>query len=252
MSIESSNKPNSDYNDSPARFATTQWSMVLSAGTDSQENANRALDSLCQQYWYPLYAFLRRRGMSHDQSQDLTQAFFVHLLEKKSYEKADPTRGRFRTFLMTAINNFVSNHWRAENAAKRKPKTSLLSIQFEEGEKRYDLEPQIDVTAEKLFERRWGLTVLQNAMNQLEESYNDDGKGELFQALKPVLVGGSDTLKQQELAKQLDMSHGAVRVAIHRMRKKCREMLRKEISQTVESSDDIDQELRYLLEVIAS
>ena len=240
----------SDPPGNQAHFATTHWSMVLAAGNENGSGSRRALEQLCQQYWYPLYAFLRRRGTNRDQAQELTQAFFVHLLEKKSYEKADPERGRFRTFLITAINNFVANYWRAENAAKRSPQTKLISLEFDDGERRYSLEPQDDTTPEKLFERRWGLTVLQNAMDRLQNSYEQEGKLELFNALKPLIVGGADSIKQQDLAYELGLSHGALRVALHRMRKKCRDTLREEIAQTVESANDIDKELRYLLDVI--
>jgi RNA polymerase sigma factor (sigma-70 family) len=249
--ISSAPKGNSPFaRGAPARFATTRWSLVLAAALPESESRG-ALEQLCVKYWYPLYAFVRGQGQSHDQAQELTQSFFLFLLEKKTFEKADPNRGRFRTFLISSMKNFMANQWRSEQAMKRGGGTTILSIEFEQGETQFELEPIDRMTPEKIYQRRWAMTLLNKSVVELEQSYIDEGKHELFQSLKPFLTGGESDAAQSQIAEKFEMSAGAVRVALHRMRKRCQQLLREEIAQTVDSPDDIDDELREMITALS-
>ena len=181
----------------------------------------------------------------------MTQAFFAHLLEKDALGKADRERGKFRTFLLTALNNFVANEWSKEQSQKRGGGLKHVSLHFDDGKSQYDNEPKEDITPETLFERRWATTILKQAMTNLELHYNDTGKAEMFKALRPFLGGGQAELPSyQELADQLDVSLSAVKVAIHRLRKKCGELLREEVAATLHQDEDIETELQYLMKLL--
>lgn len=225
-------------------FATTHWSVVLRAGQRSSVEAEQALESLCESYWYPLYAYIRRRGYSPENSVDATQSFFVHVLEKQSLSFADPDRGRFRTFLLTLFRNFLADEHDRRKAQKRGGHLKHLSIDFDSGERRYQHEPTDDWTAERIYERRWALTLLDQAVAKLAEDYQAAGKEELFRCCKGHLTGVGESYS--EIATQLGVTEGAVRVAVHRLRKRFRELLECEVAATLADEDGIEDELAYL------
>ena len=227
-------------------FATTHWSVVAAAGGESSTLARDALATLCTAYWYPLYAYVRRRGHQPDEAQDLVQGFFTQLLEKDSIKAADPARGRFRSFLLASFNNYVANQRRDAQAVKRGGGHRVLSLDFNSGEDRYHLEPSHDVTAEVIFQRRWAMTVLENAVGRLQREFEQAGKADQFAILKVFLGGESEPPAYRDIAGELNTTEGAVKVAVHRLRRRCGEILRDEIAQTVTSDEDVDQELRDL------
>ncbi len=235
-----------------ARFATTRWSMVVEAGRRSSPKAAEALATLCGIYWFPLYAYVRRQGHSADDAQDLTQEFFVHLLDKQSLQVADRARGRFRSFLLAAMKNFLAKEWRRRAAQKRGSGQSVISLDVDDGERRYRLEPSHDATPDKIFERQWALTLLELALTKLRSEFDATGKIELFDRLKVLLGGQKSTVPYRELGRELKMSEGAVKVAIHRMRRRYRALLREEIQQTIGAAEDVDEELRQLFDTLAS
>ena len=228
-------------------FATTRWTIVLAAGKDSSPDSQAALVTLCEAYWYPLYAYVRRRGYSVDEAQDLTQEFFTRLLEKEYVKAADPQRGRFRSFLLASLNHFLANEWRREQAQKRGGSQTILSLDFAAGEGRLALEPADPLTPEKLFERRWALTLLSQALARLRDEYAAADKLALLEKLQPFLGGHGDAAPYQEIAAGLGLSEGAVKVAVHRLRRRCRDFLRAEIAQTVSGPEEVEEELRDLL-----
>lgn len=227
-------------------FVTTQWSRVLEAGHQRGSEGAEALASLCQDYWYPLFAHVRRRGHGQEDAQDLTQAFFERLLEKHWLREADPTRGRFRTFLLTALNHFLANAWDKSRALKRGGGFQHVPFDTRSAETQFQQEPKSWVTPETEFNRRWALAVLDRVLQRLAEDYAAAGKGRLFEHLKETLEGGGSETPPAQLARQLDLSEGAVRVAAHRLRLRYRELLRLEISRTVGTAEDVEAELREL------
>lgn len=232
-------------------FVTTQWSAVLSAGRNDTTHAGDALARLCQAYWFPLYAYARRRGFSPHDAQDLTQGFFARLLEKQSLAAADPARGRFRSFLLTAMNHFITDEWHHARAQKRGAGQSVLSLDLAAAEQRYDLEPADDATPDRIFDRQWALAVLGQVLDRLETEYRREGRAELFSALKQTLAGTRESQPYAELAAGLAMSEGAIKVAVHRLRKRYRELLRAEIAGTVESDSDAKAEMDHLFKALA-
>jgi RNA polymerase sigma-70 factor (ECF subfamily) len=235
------------------QFHTTQWSAVLEAAHRSSAAGDNALAGLCQLYWYPLYAYVRRQGTSPEDAQDLTQQFFVHLLSTNLLAAADRQRGRFRTFLLAALTNFLANERRRGAALKRGGPQPTLSLDFQDGEHRYLREPAHEVTPERIFARRWALIVLDRGMARLRAEYEAAGKRPLFEALKSRLGPGDDDDQTPygELGSSLGLSEGAVKVAVHRLRKRCRELIRDEIAATVETPREIDEELRVLFSALA-
>ena len=228
-------------------FATTHWSLVLAAGEQRPSgHARQALTTLCETYWYPLYAFLRGRGHSPADAEDLTQAFFTLLLEKQVIRQADPARGRFRSFLLKSLQNFAANVHARNTAGKRGGGIPGLSLEFERAEGRFRLEPSTDETPERTFDRRWGLTLLDRVMSRLKADAVDKNKHDQFEALQPYLTGDEPQLSYAETARSLGISEGAVKVAVHRLRRKFRDIVRDEISQTVSSPAEIEDELRHL------
>lgn len=224
--------------------------MVLAAGARQSVEGSQALAALCEAYWYPLYAYVRRRGLDAHEAQDLTQEFFAHLLDSEAVSVASPERGRFRSFLLASLHNFLANHWRKENAQKRGGGKSILSLDLAAGEERYVAEPAHTLTPEKVYERRWAMTLLGQVMETLAEEYRADGKGELFENLKPYLGGTLEGLPYVELAAKIGMSVGSIKVAVHRLRRRCGELLREKIAETVESPEEIDLELRELFAAV--
>ena len=230
----------------PKSFATTHWSLVAEAGGIASPECHAALSTLCELYWYPLYAFVRRKGYQAAEAQDLTQSFFAELLEKDRLQLVDRQRGRFRSFLLASLNNFISNQRRAATAQKRGGRQDVLSIDFDDGETRYQREPVDKETPETIFERRWTMTLLDRAIGRLRSEFEASGKLALFDQLKLHLGGDPEAIAYGELAESLQMTTGAVKAAAHRMRKRCRDLLRAEIAQTVSDLGEIDDELHEL------
>lgn len=231
-------------------FATTHWSVVLAAGQGNATGARVALAALCQSYWYPLYTFIRRRGFSASDAQDLTQEFFARLLEHHWLAVASPERGRFRSFLLGALNHFLAKEWRRQHAGKRGG--YWLSVPLDTAEVRYGNEPVTDSTPEQHFERKWALTLLESVLQRLEGEFNGEKKPALFAALKPCLVGDPEAQPYSALAEKLGTQEGALRVTVHRLRKRYRQLLREEVAQTVASPEEVEAEILHLFSVLAS
>lgn len=232
-------------------FATTHWSLVLAAGDQKNPGASEALARLCESYWYPLYVYVRRQVGDVHEAQDFTQAFFARLLEQRPFEAADPERGRFRAFLLTACKRFLINEWHKENAAKRGGGRRPLSLDFDSGESKYSLVAVETTTAEQLYDRQWALTLLERVMEQLREEYSAKERLRHFETLKKFLAGpGSRTTRLADAARSLGISETNAKVAAHRMRQRYRELLRAEIAQTVQRADEIEDEIRDLFAML--
>ena len=231
-------------------FVTTHWSVVLTAGRRETTRARAALESLCQTYWYPLYAYVRRRGYSPEDARDLTQAFFVRLLERQSLANADPDRGKFRSFILGAMNHFLADERAKSLTQKRGGGHEILSLDLMAAEERFDLEPADNATPDKAFDKQWAAALLNEVLNRLEDAYRRDGKLSLFIELKQTLMGTRESQPYAVLAKRLSMNEGAIRAAVHRLRKRYRELLRDEIANTVSSQEEVNEELRYLFSVL--
>jgi RNA polymerase sigma-70 factor (ECF subfamily) len=230
----------------PREFATTHWSVVLSASRSNDTRAAAALEQLCRAYWYPLYAYIRRRGHSPADAQDLTQGFFAQLLESDALGKVSPDKGRFRSYLLACCNHFLANAWKQGRTVKRGGGYPALALDEAAAEGRYQVEPATDLTPEKLFERRWVLALLDQALGRLQEEWRADGKEALFQALRVFLSDVKGATSHAESARQTGLSEVATRQAVHRVRLRYRELLREEIARTVESPSEIDDEIRHL------
>ena len=232
------------------RFATTHWSIVVAAGSRDAERGRDSLARLCQAYWFPLYAYVRRRGHSPEDSQDLTQAFFARLLEKNWIAGADRSKGRFRTFLLAAMQHFLADEWDRAKAKKRGGGMALLPLSFDTAEQRYVEEPSDPETPERIFERRWAVALLDTVLSRLRGEYDDQGKGELFAALRPCLVGERTAQPYAQLAEALGSSEPAIKSAVHRLRQRYRQLLRDEVASTVDAGEDVEDELRHLFAVL--
>lgn len=235
------------------RFATTQWSMVASAGGSHSSETDRALATLCESYWFPLYAFVRRAGYTAEDAQDLTQEFFVRLLTKNYLAVADPHRGRFRSFLLGAMKHFLASQQRRQAAVKRGGHQLTISLDFHSGEDRYRLiEPADNLTPERLYEKRWALTLLELVLGRLRAEFRAVGKVELFDSLKQFLADGTAKSAYREIAQQQGMSEGAVKVAVHRMRRRYRKLLTEEVARTIVGPETLEDELGRLLAALGS
>ncbi len=246
---------NTDISPTPAgtsRFATTHWSVVLAAGDSASPQHEQALSRLCQAYWFPLYAYLRRRGHDRHQAEDWTQAFFVQMLDKRRLSGVSPKPGKFRSFLLTSLKNFVANEIDRARAQKRGGSHTILSLNFGNAENQYVLEPAHQMSPEKLFEKSWALTVLKQAMNQLEAEFASLNKQRLFDHLRVYLVAETDAIPYRDVAAQLRMTEGAVKTAVHRLRSRYRELLRYEVAQTVATQEQIDEEISDLLAALST
>ena len=230
-----------------AVFVTTRWSVVVAAGLSTSVESERALAHLCRTYWYPLYAFVRRQGRSPQDAEDLTQGFFAHLFEKKALVGVEQERGKFRSFLLAALKNFLANDWNRQHAAKRGGNHSPISLDDDTAEDRYRREPSHDATPEKLFEQSWALMVLETVVQQLRKEYTAAGKLHLFEALQAHLIGDEDAAAYASAAAQLGMKEGAVRMAVLRMRRHFGYLLRSEIAHTVADPGELEEELRHLV-----
>jgi RNA polymerase sigma factor (sigma-70 family) len=236
------------------RFTSTQWSLVLAAAGRSTPASENALGALCAAYWPPLYAYIRRRGYEVSEAQDLTQAFFVRLLEKNYLGDADREKGKFRSFLLASLNHFLANEWDRKQAQKRGGGVTIVPLEMDSAEGYYRTDRADLLTPEKLFERRWALTVIELALKRLEEEFTDKGKARLFNCVKPFLTGADGELTYHQIGAELGMSEGAVKAAVHRMRRRFRELMRAEIAQTImrpDQPDAIDAELRSLLAALS-
>jgi RNA polymerase sigma-70 factor (ECF subfamily) len=231
----------SDVPATHARFATTQWSVVLKAGDGAEE----ALVKLCQKYWPPLYAFVRRRGHPFHEAQDLTQTFFVHLLENRVFQTVSPSKGRFRSFLLVSLKHFLDNEWHKSHTIKRGGRQVFISWDDLKPADRELLSPSDQMTPERVFNRRWALMLLDRVINRLRTECAAARKAELFEILKDYLTGDGPKSYQQ-LAAELEMSEVAVKVSVHRLRRRFGELVREQIAQTVEKPEEINDEIREL------
>jgi RNA polymerase sigma-70 factor (ECF subfamily) len=231
-----------------AGFAATRWTLVLAAARGRvSPGAADAMAELCSAYWYPLYVYVRRRGYDTHEAEDLTQEFFLKLLAKHYLADVAPEKGKFRSFLLASLRHFLANEWDRSQAIKRGGGQVVLSFDGPTAENRYLHEPSHNLTPEKLFERQWAITVLEQVLARLQAEFVSEGKEAVFDRFKPFLTASRDAVRYAEVAVELGMTEGAVKVAVHRLRKRYRQLLREEIAQTVASPKEVDEEIRYLL-----
>lgn len=243
--------PEAEQDTGAGGFRPTRWSVVLAAASlDSDAAAGRALEELCRTYWFPLYAYVRRKGYAAADAEDLVQAFFARLLEKRSVAAADPARGRFRAFLLGSLKNFLFNEWDRHSAAKRGGGTPVIELDALAAEERCRLEPACNEAPERIFDREWALAVLDASLRRLRAEHEAGGRGLLFERLKGAIAAAPETAPYAEIAAELKISEDLVKVAVHRLRKRYREILREEVAQTVDSAGDLDGELRHLLDCL--
>jgi len=247
---DSSTAPPSSREAGADIFVTTHWSVVLTAGRSDTTRAHDALARLCRTYWRPLYAYVRRRGHSAHDAEDLTQAFFARLLEREDVAAVSPERGKFRSYLLAAMNHFLSDEWDKTRAQKR---GGGRVIEMDSAVAEAILAQQSDdvLTPEKLFDQRWAITVLEEVHQRLRREHDRDGKGEQFEALRFSLMGERGAVPYATLAGKLNMSEGAVKVAVHRLRQRYRTLLRELVAETVTTPEEVEDELRYLMRALA-
>jgi len=237
---------------SGAVFSQTHWTMVLAARQWNSPEARDALTKLCQTYWYPLYAFIRRRGHSPHEAQDLTQEFFVHLFEHSTLEQVDRGKGKFRSFLLAVLTNFLNNQWAKQHALKRGGAQALISLDEILAEERYSQEPANETSPEALFDRGWACTVAEQVMAKLKAEYAASDKSDVYAVLEPCLTGETDKGFYQQAAAKLGKNEGAVKVDLHRLRRRFGELLRSEVAQTVSSVEHLDGEVRHLFAALSA
>lgn len=218
----------------------------MTARQSDSVDARAALGKLCRMYWHPIYAFVRRRGYSAEDAQDLTQEFFARLLEKNWLGDVDPVKGRFRSFLLASVKNFLANEWDKARAQKRGGGQVPIPIDVKTAESSCGFEPADNVTAEKIFERRWALTLLEQVLQRLRDEYTRSGKERLFEQLKQTLTEESRSVAYAEIAARLGMTEGSIKVAVYRLRQRYRQLLRAEIADTVAGPEEVEEELRAL------
>jgi len=231
-------------------FATTHWSVVLTAGRSSSPGAIEALEKLCRAYWYPLYAYVRRQGYGPEDAQDLTQGFFARLLARNDLAQVHPKKGKFRSFLLASLKHFLADEWDKASAAKRGRHAATLSPEGAVAEQNYQQEPADELNSEKIYDRRWALTLLERAQASLRAEFTANGKGNLYEALKIFLSGEKPEQTHAQVAARLGKSADAVRCAVQRLRQRYGELIRVEVAHTVASPTQIEEEIRYLLEVV--
>jgi len=232
-------------------FATTHWSVVLATADPDSPQAGAALEQLCQTYWYPLYVYVRRRGYSPEDAQDLTQEFFAVFLRNQKFGLADRGRGRFRTFLLHALEHFLVNEWKRNQRLKRGGGAQCLSLDTEQGERRYAQEPAGTMTPARAYEQRWAMTLLEQVLTSLEREYTAAGGTRVFKELAELLWGKDTGVSYAQIAERLSMTEGAVRGAMHRLRERYRARLRAEVAHTVAEPGEVEEELRYLIQVVS-
>jgi RNA polymerase sigma-70 factor (ECF subfamily) len=249
-SVVSSNEPTDRTGAAAGRwFPTTHWSLVMAAGHASSTQSQEALEKLCRVYWPALYAYVRRQGHGPQDSEDLTQEFFARFLEKDYLKRADRERGKFRTFLLTSLKHFLVNEWKKNQAVKRGAGL-VVACDFHAAEAGYAAAGSAALNPEELFERRWAEAMLEQAVSRLRKEYSAFGKLAVFDALKDMLLGERSEIPYAELAGQLNMSEGAIKVAVHRLRHRYQEVLHAEVAQTVESPTEVEAELRHIVTVL--
>ena len=241
----------SDSPGAAAAFGPTRWSVVLAAGRSESTHARDALEQLCRAYWYPLYAFVRRQGYSPTDAQDLTQEFFARLIEKHYLGSVDQAKGKFRSFLLAALKHFLANEYHKAVAQKRGGHAVFLSLDVASAEITYAAEAADGARPDKLYERRWALTLLERVLARIRAEYREAGRVKLFEALKPALTGERGSRGYAEIAQALGMSEAAVKVGVHRLRQRFRQLLRQEIGHTVATQSEVDEELRALFATFA-
>ena len=232
-------------------FVTTRWTDVFRAGDTSAVGADAALARLCRGYWYPLYAFVRRQGRSPEESEDLTQEFFARMIEKRWVSDADPARGRFRSFLLTALKRFLANEWHRARTQKRGGDQTFLTLDRDIAEARFQQEPADENTPDKAYDRAWALALLAAVLDKLAAEQHRTGQAALFEILKPCLAGTGTEQPYEEIAARLGMTEGAVKTAVHRLRRRYRELLRQEIAGTLEEDSEVEAEMEHLKEALA-
>jgi RNA polymerase sigma-70 factor (ECF subfamily) len=232
-------------------FRTTLWGVVLEAGKGGSERSSTALERLCQAYWYPLYVFVRRQGHGPEDAQDLVQEFFARVLDRNYFRAADPEKGRFRFFLIAAMRHFLAKEWDRAHCQKRGGGSQFLPFEDENPETRYLAEAPHHLSAEKAYARRWALTLLDQTLEKLKAEYSAAGRAELFSELVVFLNGEQSPGASAEICQRLGMREGTLRVTVHRLRQRYRELLRLEISRTVENPADIDDEIRHLFDALS-
>jgi RNA polymerase sigma-70 factor (ECF subfamily) len=238
-------KPASDF------MATTQWSLVRAAGANNVSAARDALAKLCTAYWHPLYAYIRRKGHHEHDAADLTQEFFARLLMRNDLAALEPSRGRFRAFLLAAINHFLANEWRSARTLKRGAGQAPISLDIAAAEQHMASCRAAEKSPEQLFDKRWAETVLERAAKRLQDEFIQDGRENVFRELNTFLSTPADSGDYAEIADRLGLSNSAVAKTVERMRRRYRELVRAEIAQTVTTQDEVEEEMRYLLEVLA-
>jgi RNA polymerase sigma factor (sigma-70 family) len=234
------------------QFMSTHWSAVLLSAQSQAPGSDNAREEFCDLYWYPLYAFIRRRGYNADDARDLTQGFFLFILNRKALQRATPEKGKFRSFLLGSLKNYLSNEYQRENAIKRGGKIDFVSVDFSDGEDRYSREPTDSLTPEKVFDANWALTLLGKAIERLKEEYSAQGKGIIFETLRPFLdiSGVTQAPSYEVVAEKLKVTGAAVKTLIHRLRKRYSDILREAVAQTVTDPSEIDDEIRSLCEAL--
>jgi RNA polymerase sigma factor (sigma-70 family) len=233
-------------------FVTTHWSVVLAAGRNDTTRARAALEQLCRHYWQPLYAYVRRTGHSREEAEDLTQEFFARLLEKNTVARADPVRGRFRSFLLASLKHFLANEWQKAHAQKRGAGAQLIPLEFDTAETHCAQAVAPGDTPDRAYDRQWALALLDVVLGRLRREYRDAGREVLFLGLKETLSGSRAEIPYRDLAPRLGMSEGAVKVAAHRLRQRYRELLRQEIANTVAEPEQLEEELRHLFAALGT
>lgn len=244
---------NSTHATGPPRdyFATTRWTVVLAAGSRSAPQADVALEELCRTYWFPLYAYVRRHGHSREDAEDLTQSFFARFLQKNYLEKLRGEHGRFRAFLLASLKHFLANEWDRARRQKRGGGVPPLSLDWQDADSRYQIDPADHLSPDKIYDRAWAVTLLERVIGRLREEHAAEGKAWLFEGLKPFLMMGRSDMPHAQAAAGLAMTEGAVRVAVHRLRRRYRELLREEIGQTLSDPAQVEEEMRALLSAFA-
>jgi RNA polymerase sigma-70 factor (ECF subfamily) len=232
-------------------FATTHWTVVLAAGSRSSRQADVALEELCRTYWYPLYVFVRRQTSTREDAEDLTQAFFARFLEKNYLEGLNSEKGRFRAFLLASLKHFLANEWDRANRLKRGGGQSTLSLDWQDADTRYQIDPADNLSPDKLYDRAWAVTLLEQVIGRLRNESAADGKLQFFEELKPFLMVGKSAIPYAQAATALAMTESSVRVAVHRLRRRYRELLKQEIAQTLSDPAQADEELRTLFSAFA-
>jgi RNA polymerase sigma-70 factor (ECF subfamily) len=227
-------------------FATTHWTAVLAAGRRSTPQADVALEELCRTYWYPLYVYVRRQTPSREDAEDLTQAFFARFLQKNYLEKLTSQKGKFRAFLLTALKHFLANEWDRASRQKRGGGVITFSLDWQDADARYRIDPVDHLSPDKLYDRAWAVTLLEQVITRLREESRAEGKGKEFEKLKPFLMAGKGAIPYAEAARALETPEGTVRVAVHRLRRRYRELLRQQIAQTLSDPALADEEMQAL------